>query len=318
MSLGKVLITGGAGVVGSTITDQLVKAGAGEIVVFDNLGRGRPENLAWAIANGSVSLVSGDISDTAALRDAMEGCDVVFHQAAIRITQCAEEPRLAFDVMVAGTFNVAEAAVAANVGKVVLASSAAVYGMAEEFPTPELHHPWANRTLYGAAKAFDEMLFRTYNEMYDLDYVALRYFNVYGPRMDAHTAYTEVLIRWMQRIDDGLPPIIHGAGDQTMDFVYVTDIARANVLAATATASDEVFNIATGVETSLVELARALLQAMGSDLEIEFGPDRDVPAVERRLASTDRAARELGFTAQVDLAEGLAGLVAWWRARRDG
>ena len=161
-----------------------MKAGADEIVVFDNLGRGRPENLAWAIANGPVTLVPGDISDTAALRDAMDGIDVVFHQAAIRITQCAEEPRLAFDVMVAGTFNVAEAAVAAGVGKVVLASSAV--GLRDGRGVPDAGSSTTrgrNRTLYGAAKAFDEMLFRSFNEMYELDYVALRYFNVYGPRM---------------------------------------------------------------------------------------------------------------------------------------
>jgi UDP-glucose 4-epimerase len=316
MSLEKVLITGGAGVVGSTITDQLVRAGAGEIVVFDNFGRGRPENLEWAIANGSVSLVSGDISDTEALRDAMEGCDVVFHQAAIRITQCAEEPRLAFDVMVAGTFNVAEAAVAAKVGKVVLASSAAVYGMAETFPTPELHHPWANRTLYGAAKAFDEMLFRTYNEMYDLDYVTLRYFNVYGPRMAIRGAHTEVLVRWMERIANGQAPLILGDGSQTVDFVYVDDVARANVLAATSAVTDDVFNVGSGEETSLRQLADTLLRVMGSDLQPEFGPERGVNPVPRRVADLTRSRAVLGFEPEVKLEDGLRRLVSWWRSER--
>ena len=316
----RVLITGGAGVVGSTLVDTLLPLGLDEIVVFDDFSRGLHENLADAAADpdAPLTVMEADIRDRDTLARAMDDIDIVFHQAAIRLPHCAHDPRLAQEVMVDGTFNVVEAAHTAGVQRFVAASSASVYGSATTFPITEEHDPYGNRTLYGAAKVFGEQLYRSYHEMFGFDYVALRYFNVYGPRMDAHTAYTEVLIRWMQRIDDGLPPIIHGAGDQTMDFVYVTDVARANVLAASATVSDEVFNVATGVETSLVELARALLQAMGSDLDVEFGPDRDVPAVERRLASTERAARELGFTAQVDLAEGLAGLVAWWRAGRHG
>jgi UDP-glucose 4-epimerase len=244
----------------------------------------------------------------------MAGVDVAFHQAAIRLPHCAADPRLALEVMVDGTFNVVQAAHAAGVQRFVGASSASIYGNATRFPITEEHDPYGNRTLYGAAKVFAEQLYRSYHEMFGFDYVSLRYFNVYGPRMDEHSAYTEVLIRWMQRIEDGLPPVIHGAGDQTMDFVYVADVARANVLAAIAAVTDEAYNIATGVETSLVELARALLNALDSDLDIEFGPDRDVPAVERRVAATDRAARDLGFTAEVDLAEGLERLVAWWRA----
>jgi UDP-glucose 4-epimerase len=313
------LITGGAGVVGSTRVDALVPLGLEEIIVFDDFSRGLHENLATAEASdASLTVVVGDVRDRDALADAMGGVDVVFHEAAIRLPHCARDPRLALEVMVDGTFNVVEAAHAAGVQRFVAASSASIYGSATTFPITEEHDPYGNRTLYGAAKVFGEQLYRSYHEMFGFDYVALRYFNVYGPRMDAHTAYTEVLIRWMQRIDDGLPPLIHGAGDQTMDFVYVTDVARANVLAATATATDEAYNVATGVETSLVELARALLEAMGSELDVEFGPDRDVPAVERRLAATDRAARDLGFTAEVGLADGLAGLVDWWRARPSG
>jgi UDP-glucose 4-epimerase len=314
----RVLITGGAGVVGSTLVDTLLPLGLDEIVVYDDFSRGLHENLADAVAgpDAPLTVMEADIRDRDTLSRAMDDIDVVFHQAAIRLPLCAHDPRLAQEVMVDGTFTVVEAAHAAGVRRFVAASSASVYGSATAFPITEEHDPYGNRTLYGAAKVFGEQLYRSYHEMFGFDYVALRYFNVYGPRMDAHTAYTEVLIRWMQRIDEGLPPIIHGAGHQTMDFVYVTDIARANVLAATAAVSDRVYNIATGVETSLVELARALLAAMGSDLEVEFGPDRDVPAVERRLASTERAANDLGFTAQVGLADGLARLVAWWRARR--
>ena len=184
------------------------------------------------MANGPVEIVEGDIRDRALVRRAMSGVDVVFHQAAIRITQCAEEPRLALEVLVDGTYNVFEAAAEADVRKVVAASSASVYGLAEAFPTTEQHHPYANDTLYGAAKTFNEGLLRSMHAMYGLDYVALRYFNVYGPRMDVHGLYTEVLVRWMDRIAAGEPPLIFGDGSQTMDFVYIGDIARANLAAA--------------------------------------------------------------------------------------
>jgi UDP-glucose 4-epimerase len=202
------------------------------------------------------------------------------------------------------------------VRKLVAASSASVYGLAERFPTTEDHHPYANDTLYGAAKTFNEGLLRSYHSMTGLDYVALRYFNVYGARMDVHGLYTEVLVRWMERISENLPPLIFGDGSQTMDFVYVEDIARANVLAATADVTDAVFNVATGVETSLAELAGTLLKVMGSDLSVEFGPERAVNKVSRRLAETARAREQLGFQAQIGLQEGLTRLVDWWRAER--
>ena len=217
----RVLVTGGAGTIGSHIVDLLIEAGAEEIIVLDNLVRGRRENLAGALTSGSVRLVEGDIRDRDTVNRLMRGVDVVFHQAAIRITQCAEEPRLALEVLVDGTFNVLEAAAREGVRKVVAASSASVYGLAEQFPTTEAHHPYANDTLYGAAKTFNEGLLRSFHAMYGLDYVALRYFNVYGPRMDVHGLYTEVLVRWMERIAAGQPPLIFGNGLQTMDFVYV-------------------------------------------------------------------------------------------------
>jgi UDP-glucose 4-epimerase len=310
------LITGGAGLVGSHIADLLVREGVDEIVVLDNLVRGSRRNLEWAMANGHVRLVVGDIRDQSAVDAAMEGVDYVFHQAAIRITQCAEEPRLAFDVLAGGTYNVLEAAVNARVRKVVAASSASVYGMADAFPTDETQHPYHNRTLYGAAKTFNEGLLRSFDEMFGLRYVALRYFNVYGPRMDVHGVYTEVLIRWMERIASGQPPLIFGDGSQTMDFVYIEDIARANVLAAKADATDQVFNVASGTETSLRELAEMLMRVMGADLGIEHAPERKVNPVPRRLASTEAAASRLGFRAEVGLEEGLRRLVEWWQAAR--
>jgi UDP-glucose 4-epimerase len=312
----RALITGGGGAVGSNIADQLVQAGAQEIVVLDNFVRGRRDNLAWAIENGPVRLVEGDIRDRELVAELTRGIDVVFHQAALRITQCAAEPRLALEVMVDGTYNVIEAALAEKVRKIVAASSASVYGLAEQFPTEESHHPYANDTLYGAAKTFNEGLLRSFNSMQGLDYVALRYFNVYGPRMDIHGVYTEVLVRWMERIESGVPPLILGDGSQTMDFIYIGDVARSNVLAASADVSDEVFNVASGSETSLLELAQMLIEVMGAKVEVEHGPERSVNKVPRRLADTRAARERLGFEAEVDIEEGLRLLVDWWRAER--
>jgi UDP-glucose 4-epimerase len=312
----RVLITGGAGLIGSHIADLLVERGVGEIVVLDNFSRGRRENLARAQASGRLTVVEGDIGDRQLLAELMQGMDLVFHQAAIRITQCAEDPRLALAVLVDGTFNVAEQAVKSKVSKVVAASSASVYGMAEQFPTQELHHPYNNRTFYGAAKTFNEGLFRSFHEMYGLSYVVLRYFNVYGPRMDVHGVYTEVLIRWMERIAAGKGPLIFGDGKQTMDFVFAEDIARANIAAADRDVTDEVFNVASGTETSLNDLAHTLLRVMGSKAEPEYGPERRVNPVPRRLADVAKAKRLLGFQSRVKMEEGLERLVAWWKAER--
>jgi UDP-glucose 4-epimerase len=312
------LVTGGAGTIGSTIVDQLVAAGAAQIRVLDNFVRGRPANLRTAVASGKVHVIDGDIRDAHVVQEATRGTDLVFHQAAIRITQCAEEPRLALEVLADGTFNVLEAAVQANVRKVVAASSASVYGLATEFPTTELQHPWDNDTFYGAAKVFNEGMLRSFHAMHGLDYVALRYFNVYGPRMDIHGLYTEVLIRWMERIEAGQPPLVLGDGRQTMDFVFTTDIARANLRAAECDVTDAVFNIGTNTETSLLELAEALLDVMGRrDLAVEFGPPRPVNGVTRRLASIDAARQHLGWKPEVDLRTGLAALVDWWRGERE-
>jgi UDP-glucose 4-epimerase len=312
----RVLVTGGAGTIGSTLVDQLVDAGAARVDVLDNLVRGRRANLDDALRSGRVNLVEGDIRDRDLVHDLTAGQDVVFHQAAIRITQCAEEPRLALEVLVDGTFNVYEAATEHRVEKVVSASSASVYGLAEQFPTTEQHHHHNNDTFYGAAKSFNEGMLRHFRANSGLDYVALRYFNVYGPRMDVHGVYTEVLVRWMERIADGQPPLIFGDGQQTMDFVFTRDIARANVLAAVAPVHEGVYNVASGRETSLLQLAEAMLAAMGSDLSVEFGPERKVNGVTRRLADVSAAQRDLGFTAEVDLLQGLRELVAWWRADR--
>jgi UDP-glucose 4-epimerase len=314
----RALVTGGAGTIGSHVVDQLVRAGAAEVVVLDNLVRGRIANLDRALAEGPdvVRVVEGDIRDVRTVHELTAGKDVVFHLAALRITQCAEEPRLALESLVDGTFTVLEAAVEHGVKKVVASSSASVYGLAEEFPTTERHHPYNNDTFYGAAKAFNEGMLRSFTAMYGLDYVALRYFNVYGPRMDVHGVYTEVLIRWMERIAAGQPPLILGDGLQTMDFVHVEDIARANLLAAQADVTDTVFNIAAGEETSLLELAQRLLRVMGADLVPEHGEARKVNAVTRRLADITAARERLGWRPEIGLDEGLLGLVEWWRAEQ--
>lgn len=311
-----ILVTGGAGTVGSTLVDQLLAAGAGHIDVLDNLVRGRLANLEPAIESGRVRLVEGDLRDRTLVDDLVRGKDLVFHQAAIRITQCAEDPRLALEVLVDGTFNVLESAARHHIGKLVSASSASVYGMAEQFPTDERHHHHNNDTFYGAAKSFNEGMARSFRAMYGLDYVLLRYFNVYGPRMDVHGLYTEVLVRWMERIADGQPPLIFGDGQQTMDFVFTDDIARANVLAAQSDITEGVYNIASGTETSLLGLAQTLLRVMSSDLDVEHGPERAVNGVVRRLADVRAADRDLGFRAEIDLERGLRELVEWWRPLR--
>lgn len=312
MQYKRAVITGGAGLIGSHIADRLVEEGIEEIVVLDNLTRGRRENLASAMASGKVTLVEGDIRDRDLVRRAMEGVEILFHEAAIRITQCAESPRLAHDVLATGTFNILEAAVAAGVKRVVSASSASIYGQAEEFPTNERHHGYGNRTIYGAIKTYNEGLLRSFYEMQGLNYIALRYFNVYGPRMDAFGVYTEVMIRWMERLSKGQPCLILGDGAQTMDFVFVTDTARANLMAANSSITDDVLNIGSGTETSLTELATTLGRVMGVELPPEYGPAQKVNPVRRRLADVRKAERQIGFKAKVSLEEGLRQLVEWW------
>ncbi|MFA5911146.1 MAG: NAD-dependent epimerase/dehydratase family protein [Vicinamibacterales bacterium] len=312
----RVLITGGAGLIGSHIADRLVQEQVAEVVVLDNFVRGQRDNLARASASGRVTIVDGDIRDRALVRRVMDGIDVVFHQAALRITQCAADPALAIDVLINGTDTVVRAAIDARVRKVVAASSASVYGMADRFPTTEQHHPYNNRTLYGAAKAFNEALLRSCHDQNGLDYVALRYFNVYGPRMDIHGVYTEVLIRWMEKIATGQPLTIFGDGLQTMDFIYVDDVARANILAATAPVTDRVYNVGTGTEVSLKEMAEVLQIAMGASVPIEYAPPRAVNPVPRRLADTWLARQEIGFEAAVSFEDGMRALVAWWQQVR--
>ena len=316
----KILVTGGAGLIGSTTIDQLLaNEKPAEIVILDNMSRGSTRNLENALKDERVKLVQGDIRDKDLVYRTTEGMDAVIHMAAIRITACAADPREAMEVMNDGTFNVIDAAHKAGVKKVLAASSASILGLADTFPTTEDHHPYNNRTWYGASKIMLEGLLRSYNDMYGLNYVAMRYFNVYGPRMDVEGKYTEVLVRWVQRINQGIPPLVLGDGKTSMDFIYIEDLARANVLGLKSDATDEVFHIASGVETSLNELAYTTMKVMGApaDMVPEYGPERKVNAVSRRLSSTEKAERLLGFKAEVSLEEGVRRFVTWWEANKD-
>jgi len=314
----KILVTGGCGLVGSTTIDLLLKnRSLARLVILDNMTRGTLENVREVMTDPRVELVHGDIRDVATVERLSEGMDAIIHMATLRITACAAEPREAMTVMCDGTFNIVEAARKAGVKKIITASSASVYGLADSFPTREDHHPYNNRTWYGATKVMLEGLLRSYYDMFGLDYVALRYFNIYGPRMDIHGKYTEVLVRWMEKLEAGERPLILGDGLQTMDFVDVRDVARSNVLALASDLTDRVYNIASGTETSLIELLRALQRVMGREgILPQFEPARSVNPVPRRLADTTLAREELGFTTSIGLEEGLRDLVAWWRERR--
>jgi len=304
------LVTGGAGFIGSTIVDQLLDAGAAEIIVLDNFVRGSWHSLASAQASGKVKVVKGDICDAKLVDDLTAGMDFVFHKAALRITRCAEAPREAVDVLINGTVNVLEAAVHHKVKKVIAASSASVYGDPSYLPMDE-NHPFNNRTLYGAGKIACEQMLRAYYTMFGLPYVAFRYFNVYGPRMDMAGVYTEVLIRWLDAIEVNRPPLIFGDGTQSMDFVYVADVARANILAAQSDVTDEVFNVGTGRQTSLRELCDLLIHLTNSPMRPEYREARKVANVQARRATTEKASKLLGFEAKVSLADGLEELIRW-------
>jgi len=308
-------VTGGAGFVGSTIVDQLIDAGAAEVRIIDNFVRGSWSNLAWALEQPSVRVIEGDIRDKEVVDQGIDGVDYVFHQAALRITRCAEAPREAVEVLIDGSFNVMEAAVVHKVKKVVAASSASVYGEPSYLPIDE-SHPFNNRTMYGAAKIANEQMLRALYDTSSLNYVALRPFNIYGPRMDVAGVYTEVLIRWLDAIEANEPPLIFGDGTQAMDFVYVDDVARANLLAAQSDVTDEVFNIGTGIQTSLYDLCSLLLNLTGSKLQPEYRAPRAVAHVQVRRAAVEKAARMLSFEATVHLDQGLQELLRWRHSLR--
>lgn len=311
----KCLVTGGAGFVGSAVVDQLLDAGAAEVRVLDNFVRGTMSNLSQAFEKGGVRVTAGDVCDRNLVDKLVQGSDYVFHQAALRITRCAEAPREAVAVLIDGTLNVLESAVRHGVKKVVAASSASVYGEPSYLPIDE-SHPFNNRAMYGAGKIALEQMLRAYYTTSGLPYVAFRYFNVYGPRMDIAGVYTEVLIRWLDAIESAKPPLIFGDGSQSMDFVFVDDVARANLLAAQSDVTDEVFNVGTGVQTSLNELCEILLSMTNSKLRPEYREVRSVANVQTRRAAVEKARQQLGFEAKVSLEQGLRELIRWRKGVR--
>jgi UDP-glucose 4-epimerase len=312
LSGARVVVTGGAGNVGSHIVDAAIAAGAREVLALDALVRGVPENLSGAIATGRARLVEIDIRDREAVQANIAGADVVFHQAALRWTRCQEYPRECQEVMVDGTFNVLEAAADAKVSRVVLASSAVVYGEPMRLPIDE-DHPLNGRTVYGAAKAANEQLARAFAHLRDVPTTALRYFNVYGPRMDLRSDYVEVMVRWLDLIDDGKPLTLYGDGSASADFVYVGDVVRANMLACETDHNDAVVNVCSGVETRLRDLADLLLELTGSAAGLEFKPQPAGGLPRRRYGDPRRAEELLGFRAKTSLADGLRELIAWRR-----
>ena len=308
----RLLVIGGAGLIGSHTVDRLLQRDVGELVIYDNFARGREENLAEALKDPRVRIydVGGDILHTDILDSAMQGVDGVFHFAALWLLQCHDYPRSAFNVNVGGTFNVMDACVRNGVGRLVYSSSASVYGDAVTEPMEE-DHPFNNQNFYGATKICGEAMLRAYHHRYGLDYVGLRYMNVYGPRQDYRGAYIAVIMKMLDAIDRGDAPTILGDGSEAFDFVAVEDCAAANVCAMDASASDEFYNVGTGVRTSLKELAEKLLNLSGCNKEIAYAPRSQATLVRNRIGSPKKASDEIGFTAAIDLDEGLRRLIDW-------
>jgi UDP-glucose 4-epimerase len=305
----RVLVIGGAGFVGSHVVDQLLRERVQEVTVLDNFVRGTRGNLVGASADERLRIVEGTITDAALVGHLMGEADYCVHLAALWLGECVAEPRAAVEVNVVGTYNVVEAAQRAGVKRVVYSSSASVYGDAIFTPMTE-DHPFNNRTMYGATKIAGEQFFRAFNDQHGLDYVGLRYMNVYGPRMDYKGTYVSVIMKVLDRLDEGLPPVIFGDGTQSYDFIHVDDVACANVLALKSDASDRFYNIGMGVKTSLNELVALILQVTGQDLEIEYRPEAQ-SFVTHRIGSAEAAAADLGFTAAIPLEEGLQSLIEW-------
>ncbi len=312
----KVVVIGGAGLIGSHVVERLLAEPVAQIVVYDNFTRGRIENLEVALRDPRVRLneAGGELLHPDVLTEALAGAGTVFHLAALWLLHCHEYPRSAFEVNVRGTFDVMDACARADVDRLVYSSSASVYGNALELPMTE-DHPFNNRNFYGATKIAGEAMLQAFHHRYDLSYAALRYMNVYGARQDYRGTYIAVIMKMLDRIDQGLPPVVEGSGEQSFDFIYVTDVAEANLCAAKSAASGP-YNIGAGTKTSIRELAELLLEITGSDLEIAFVPQRQA-FVNHRLGSTDLARRELGFEATVPLQDGLRRVIEWRAAHID-
>ena len=305
----KLVVVGGAGLIGSHTVDLLLDEDVAEVVIFDNLARGTVDNLVGARADPRCRFVKGDLADRDALREAFRGVDGVFHFAALWLLHCHEEPRDGFDVNLMGTFNLLEACRDEGVRRLVFSSSASVYGDAVQEPMSELH-PFNNTTVYGATKIAGEALATSFHHRDGLEYVGLRYFNVYGPRQDYKGAYVAVIMKMLDRLDRGEPPIVFGDGTQAFDFVSVRDCARANIAAMNADMNDRVYNVCTGHQTSIAQMADLLIDLTGQDVGVEFHSE-ETSFVRNRIGDPTRAREELGFTAEVNLVEGLRDLIRW-------
>ena len=314
----KVVVIGGAGLIGSHTVDLLTQTDVGEIVIYDNFVRGTHENLAAALRDPRVKIfeAGGDVTQTDILRAAIDGAEGVFHFAALWLLQCHEFPRTAFDVNVRGTFNVMEACVAANVKRLVYSSSASVYGDAVEEPMTE-EHPFNNKNFYGATKICGEAMLRAFHHRYGLNYVGLRYMNVYGPRQDYQGAYIAVIMKMLDAIDRGEGPTILGDGSEAFDFVAVEDCAKANVCAMRSEANDRFYNVGTGKRTSLKEIAEKLLTLTGSNQPIQYAPRSQATLVRNRIGSPVKARKEIGFDAEIALDDGLQRLIVWRKAHKE-
>lgn len=314
----KVVVIGGAGLIGSHTVDLLTQTDVGEIVIYDNFVRGTHENLAAALRDPRVKIfeAGGDVTQTDILRAAIDGAEGVFHFAALWLLQCHEFPRTAFDVNVRGTFNVMEACVAANVKRLVYSSSASVYGDAVEEPMTE-EHPFNNKNFYGATKICGEAMLRAFHHRYGLNYVGLRYMNVYGPRQDYQGAYIAVIMKMLDAIDRGEGPTILGDGSEAFDFVAVEDCAKANVCAMRSEANDRFYNVGTGKRTSLKEIAEKLLALTGSNQPIQYAPRSQATLVRNRIGSPVKARKEIGFDAEIALDDGLQRLIVWRKAHKE-
>jgi UDP-glucose 4-epimerase len=308
----RLVLVGGAGLIGSHTVDHLIKEDVKEILIYDNMVRGSLENLQDSLKDPRVKVydVGGDILQTDILQSALEGADGVFHFAALWLLQCHEYPRSAFDVNVRGTFNVMEACVAKGVNRLVSSSSASVYGDAVREPMDE-DHPFNSKNFYGATKIASEAMLRAFHHRYGLNYVGLRYMNVYGLRQDYHGAYIAVIMKMLDSIEKGDSPTIMGDGSEAFDFVAVEDCGLANVCAMKANATDTNYNVGTGKRTSLKELAELLLEITGCDKPIKYAPRSQATLVRNRIGCPKKAAAEIGFTATLDLREGLKRLIAW-------
>jgi UDP-glucose 4-epimerase len=308
----KIVVVGGAGLIGSHTVDKLLKEDVKEVLIYDNFLRGSRENLSDALKDSRVKIydVGGDIMQTDILQSAFVGAHGVFHLAALWLLQCHEYPRSAFDVNVRGTFNVMEACIASGVQRLVYSSSASVYGDAIREPMDE-EHPFNNQNFYGATKICGEAMLRAFHYRYKLNFVGLRYMNVYGPRQDYHGAYIAVIMKMLDAIDRGQSPTIMGDGSEAFDFVAVEDCGLANVCAMKADTADQFYNVGTGKRTTLKQLAEMLVELTGCTKPIIYAPRSQATLVRNRIGSPKKASSEIGFTSTIDLREGLKRLIEW-------